>query len=289
MSSSLLYVRGSADIISRNFRMADARRLESEPSPESRTDRESQVEALLLQGLDRYFAGRYEEAIHIWSRALFLDRSHARARAYIDRARTALAERQRRSEEMLHASQHLLDRGDADAARTLLTQAVATTGEDEQASALRVKLERHERAQRVLATEVASAATSAEVVPGWAWVPKSPAVVVTIAALAATVLLLVGVQSRSVRNWMGFSASNDALAAANAPAPLHVLSSSEVALVRARTLYSRGRLAQALQALDRVTESSPVRHEADDLRVEIQRMLLAGSPDGPPGAPRTGR
>jgi len=48
-------------------------------------------------------------------------------------------------------------------------------------------------------------------------------------------------------------------------------------------------LAQALQVLDRVTESSPVRHEADVLRVEIQRMLLAGSPDGRPSLPRTGR
>lgn len=272
--------------------MVDARRLESEPSPDNRIDRESQVEALLLEGLDRYFASRYEEAIHIWSRALFLDRSHPRARAYIDRARTALAERQRRSEEMLHASQHLLDRGDADAARNLLTEAVATTGEDEQASALRMKLERHERAQLIVSAEVPPASASAEVVPAWAWVPKSPAVVVTVAAFAATVLLLVGVQSRDLRNWMGFGAANDALATANAPATLHVLSSSEVALVRARTLYARGRLAQALQALDRVAEGSPVRHEADDLRVEIQRMLLAGGPEPslrPQSVPRTGR
>ena len=43
----------------------------------------------------------YEHAINVWTRALFLDRSHARARAYIERARSALAERQRESEELL--------------------------------------------------------------------------------------------------------------------------------------------------------------------------------------------
>jgi hypothetical protein len=46
-------------------------------------------------------------------------------------------------------------------------------------------------------------------------------------------------------------------------------------MVRARTLYSRGRLAEALQALDRVDDESASRVEADRLRVEIQRTLLA--------------
>ena len=36
---------------------------------------------LLLAGLDHYFSGRYEQAIDVWTRALFFDRSHARARA----------------------------------------------------------------------------------------------------------------------------------------------------------------------------------------------------------------
>ena len=57
-------------------------------------DRDGRVEALLVEGLDRYFGGRYEEAVHIWTRVLFLDRNHPRAKAYIDRARTALAEQQ---------------------------------------------------------------------------------------------------------------------------------------------------------------------------------------------------
>jgi len=116
--------------------MPDPRRHELAPA-ESVSDRDSRAEALLMDGLDQYFNGQYEEAIHLWTRVLFLDRSHARARAYIDRARTALAERQRLAEEMLETSRELLAQGQTDAARHLLHEAVATSGEDEHASALR--------------------------------------------------------------------------------------------------------------------------------------------------------
>ena len=40
-------------------------------------------------------------------------------------------------------------------------------------------------------------------------------------------------------------------------------------------VYARGRLAEALRALDRVAIDSELRPEADQLRVEIQRLLLA--------------
>src|SRR6184192_2856683 len=56
-------------------------------------DRDAKIEQLLLIGLDHYFAAQYEQAINVWTRALFLDRSHPRARAYIDRARRRRAGR----------------------------------------------------------------------------------------------------------------------------------------------------------------------------------------------------
>ncbi len=65
-------------------------------------ERDARVEDLLLTGLDHYFAGQHELAISVWTRVLFLDRGHARARAYIDRARSAIAERQREGEELVH-------------------------------------------------------------------------------------------------------------------------------------------------------------------------------------------
>src|SRR6476619_939271 len=125
--------------------MADPRRVDSPPAPDALVTRESQADTLLVDGLDRYFTGKYEDAIHLWTRVLFLDRTHARARAYIDRARTAVAERQRRAEEMLQASHALLDQGQTEAARELLVEAAAQSGDDDHVAALRVKLERVER------------------------------------------------------------------------------------------------------------------------------------------------
>src|SRR5947199_2555726 len=85
----------------------------------SEADRDAKIEQLLLVGLDHYFASRYELAINVWTRVLFLDRSHARARAYIERARSAQAERQRESEELLHNGLSAFQRGESGAARRL--------------------------------------------------------------------------------------------------------------------------------------------------------------------------
>ena len=132
-------------IIRHTSAMAEPRRLDSSSSPDA-AGRDGEIDALLVDGLDRYFNGRYDDAIHIWTRVLFLDRSHARARAYIDRARTAVAERQRRSDELLATTGQLLDRGETEGARLLLAEAVAASGDDEHAAALRSRLERLERA-----------------------------------------------------------------------------------------------------------------------------------------------
>src|SRR5215472_19353812 len=94
----------------------------------SAADRDAKIEELLLTGLDHYFAAQYQQAINVWTRALFLDRNHARARAYIERARGALAERQRESEELLRNGVAAFDRGDVDEARQLLQAAIARGG-----------------------------------------------------------------------------------------------------------------------------------------------------------------
>ena len=246
---------------------------------------------MLVDGLDRYFDGRYDDAIHLWTRVLFLDRAHSRARAYIDRARTALAEEQRRADEVLEASRDLLERGQTEAARDLLAEAVASSADDERASALRLRLERVERAHAPHSARRLPIVNAPQAIPAWSWKRRSPALIA--AVLVAAGLLLILVASRSaVRDVMRLSATGDILSPSIVPAALPVLSISEAALVRARTLYGRGRLAEALQSLDRVDDGSAVRADADALKVEIQRLLLAGrrtdgvSPAGDPGIPR---
>src|SRR5688572_31519314 len=106
--------------------MSDPLRTDPTRAPQgaSDTDRDAKIEQLLLVGLDHYLAAQYEQAINVWTRALFLDRSHARARAYIERARSALAERQRQSEELLQNGLAAFARGDSDEARRLLEAAM---------------------------------------------------------------------------------------------------------------------------------------------------------------------
>ena len=88
--------------------------------------------------------GSYELAINVWTRALFLDRSHARARAYIERARSALAERQRESEELLQNGVAAFQRGEGDEARRLLQAAIDGGAPSEEALAVLERLNRLE-------------------------------------------------------------------------------------------------------------------------------------------------
>jgi len=108
----------------------------------SEADRDAKIEQLLLVGLDHYFAAQYEAAINVWTRALFLDRSHPRARAYIERARSALAERQRESEELLQNGVAAFHRGDGDEARRLLQAAIERGAPSEEALAVLERLDR---------------------------------------------------------------------------------------------------------------------------------------------------
>src|SRR5256714_7846780 len=104
--------------------------------------RESRIEEMLLVGLDHYFSGQHELAISVWTRVLFLDRSHARARAYIERARGAIAERHREGEELLQTGAAAFARGDTDDARQLLMSAAERGARPEEALALLERLQR---------------------------------------------------------------------------------------------------------------------------------------------------
>src|SRR5687767_425980 len=105
--------------------MSEPFRTPSSPSAGTEAEREELIEKLLLAGLDHYFEGSYEQAINIWTRVSFLERGHGRARAYIERARGALAERQREVEELVHAGVEAYHAGELEAARELLTRATA--------------------------------------------------------------------------------------------------------------------------------------------------------------------
>lgn len=254
--------------------MADSRRLPIDRADDA-TSRDRQIDALLDEGLERYFNNRYEDAIHVWTRVLFLDRTHARARAYIDRARTAQAEAHRTFEEKLHASRVLLEQGDTEAAGRLLAEAVATTGDDLHSAALRAELERRERAR------------PADVRPGAArepdrerWYLRRPSPgLVAVVVLSAFAVLLGGLAILDLTDTDRPSAAAPLVRGQAAPP-----TSSAVALVRARALVARGRLSEALIQLDGVSPVAPERARADALRIEIQQLLLASVRSSSSGA-----
>ncbi len=162
-------------------------------------------------------------------------------------------------------------------ARHLLTEAVATGGDDERAAELRVRLERIERAQGGGSVPSSGQAAVVDAVPVRSWRRRLGlgAALLIAAALGA---LLVMAAAPLVQGWFGRNGDVPRVPADVAPAPLPVLSSTDVALIRARTLFARGRLAEALEALDRARPSSTNVADADALRIEIQQALLATAP-----------
>jgi tetratricopeptide (TPR) repeat protein len=248
--------------------------------------RESRIEELLLAGLDHYFSGQHELAISVWTRVLFLDRSHARARAYIERARGAIAERHREGEELLQTGAAALSRGDTDDARRLLASAVERGARPEEALAMLERLERLTPAD----VDVVAAprprtrrytqrlGRSAQARTERRGVRAATLLLVLAIGLATGVLAMI---ARSSGAWpwnLSWSLSPSQPGGGGAAKvqlePLPVPSSSEVSLARARAWAGSGRLRDALAALEAIRPGDPLRAQADDLRARIQQQLL---------------
>jgi tetratricopeptide (TPR) repeat protein len=252
---------------------------QSQASIDSDAGRDAKIENLLLAGLDQYFAGHYAQAIDIWTRALFLDRNHARARAYIERARSAMAEQQRESEELLHNGVAAFERGEIEAARQLLNAAVQRGGAHDVALAFLTRIDRIHAATPAEPAAVTPASklsfrarTDTSTRPGPQWLN---------AIFVVVLLLAVGVVAVISRDQLGVwipalnTTPQGVPPARIVQEPLIVPRSSETALERGRTLFASGRLYDALRAVELVRPTDPLRGDADKLKAAIQRDLLA--------------
>ena len=250
--------------------------------PASHADRDAKIEQLLLTGLDHYFAGQYDQAINVWTRALFLDRSHAKARAYIERARSAQAERQRESEALLHDGAAAIQRGDSSEARRLLREAMAHDGPSDEVLALLERVARLEHGTvDVAASQVLDSPRLTLDAPpprhrsraGWIAIGALAIVIVAAGVFAASA---VGPEwsalvERSASPRQGSPAGIQLGSADLPPLPRR----SEATLARARSLMTTGRLRDAVAQLETIPDTAPEKAEADRLRAEIQRQLLA--------------
>ena len=260
--------------------MSEAHRSDSAHAPDATpgADRDAKIEQLLLVGLDHYFGGQYEQAINVWTRALFLDRNHARARAYIERARTALAEGQRESEELLQTGVAAFQRGEGDEARRLLQAAIDRGAPSEEALAVLERLNRIEAAVTPSGPKRAARVQAASTVPERTHRIHSLERAVLVAAPVAVIAVIVLAWSGRL-DWRSLLLLQDAPSSLAAPPPvgegiLPLPRRAEKALARAQMLASAGRLHDALAALDGVRPTDPERTDADALRTSIQRQLL---------------
>ena len=241
--------------------------------PPSDAERATRIEELLVSGLDHYFAEEYEQAINVWTRVIFLDRDHDRARAYIERARKAIAERQRESEELLHRGLNAYKAGDVENARDLLTRAVDQGAPSDEALVLLDRMDRLEGAgfdapidRKTLPTRrVARRAEARERGRRWPWI------VATLVVAGAAAAVYYG--AAPALSWLvDVPAAQPATQVA--PEPLPIVRTADTLLDRARELYAGGHLHDALRLLDRIGIADPLRPDADRLRAEIQRDLL---------------
>jgi tetratricopeptide (TPR) repeat protein len=250
-------------------------RTESDLGPLNEADRAARIEQLLLSGLDHYFGGNYEQAINVWTRVAFLERGHGRARAYIERARSALEERQRESEESLHQGIEAYQAGDLQQARDLLTRALEQGGANENALVFLQRLGRLDAVTAPPPRERAAMKTGSarrRAIVGRTgrtnWLATGAASVVI------TALILLG--ALRTASWLRESPvvvrTEDA-----ARDPLPIVRDGERRIDRAQVLRDSGRLRDALRELDVIELGDPLRPEADRLRSEIQHVLLSAA------------
>jgi hypothetical protein len=259
----------------------------ADAGPLSEADRDARIEQLLLSGLDQYFAGQYERAINIWTRVSFLERGHNRARAYIERARGALAERQRESEELVHAGVEAYHAGELEAARELLTRATAQGTTSDTALLFIDRLRRMDAAlppDSTPAERAPSAGLSGLPRPGaasWNW----------LTTVVASVLIAVAIVLGALRvaSWIGERPIGGPTLPAVANDPLPIVRESDLLLARARALHADGQTRESLRLLATVDIGDPNRAQADRLTAEMQRSLLGLSEATDPLVVESGR
>ncbi len=275
---------------------------------------------LVRQGDDLYSRGLYHQAVHVWTRILFLDRGNPEARLRIDRAKEAIAELQRRLDAEIAEALLLLDGGDIEEARDRVRSVLAADashGEAAQLAAAIEALDRRNEPLRESAAErktppVAKAGPAPDLVSPTTQgvvirVPKGPRLSsgrsgspatsrVKMAAFLLGALLLFGASAFYLSdNWEaivsdGAFGNPPGLARAVLPERLDaaVPDLSQLHFFNGERLFAQGRYREALAELRRVDRDSTVVAEARSLILRIEDRLLRGAsgPEPPVDAAR---
>jgi hypothetical protein len=255
---------------------------------------------LLRQGDELYERGDYQQAIHVWTRILFLERGNPEARHRIDRAKEAVAERQRKLDAEIAEARGHFDAGDIEAARASVRSVLAADaghGEARQLGTAIEILDRRSEAPRegdVPAAEPAPFTKGVVIkVPRGsrpalprAIRPKAPrfkmvAFVVGALLTFAAPAFYLSANWESIVSGEAFGHPPD-LSTAVVPdrlaAPVPDL--SRLRYYNGQRLFGEGRYREALVELRRVDRDSAIMAEARSLMLRIEDRLLRG-PTGP--------
>lgn len=255
---------------------------------------------LRRQGEEFYSLGMFQEAIHVWTRILFLDRGNAEARQRIEAAKRAVAERHRELDSKAAEASRLLESGDVEGARSLLGSVLSVDSCHADAVALTAKLAAIER--RAELSEIQPPQGSAGELAGPAKgillrVPKGqppPARRVGASRLKMTAFLLGAVLAFAasalylLENWdslvsdgtFGRGALSAGARVEHPPTPVPDL--SEIHYYHGVRLFQQERYREALAELDRLDGASPWIVEARSLTMRIEERLLRGTIEASP-------
>lgn len=269
----------------------------------SPAESEPKIDELLRQGNHLVRSGRYQQAIHVWTRILFLDRGNRLAREAIEKAKRILAERQREIDVMvLDAAQHYRD-GDRQKAKKVLDHALAVDPRHTEGRTLWEKLDSLDR--RGEGSPSLTAEPEAEFSPrrrrranrtGSSVAKRGKSLMpLKMAAFLFCAFCLLALGGLYLHlNWdslvgdgaIGSSPREglDKFGERDIP-PLPTL--SELHYFNGARLFAKGRYREALSELERVERQSSVSEEARSLVLRIEERLLrdaiaAKTPQPPP-------
>ncbi|TDI48366.1 MAG: hypothetical protein E2P02_01175 [Acidobacteria bacterium] len=104
-------------------------------------------DALLRRGQELFAVGMFSQAIHVWTRILFLERGHVEARQAIERGKKAVAEQHRLLDMELAAASELLERGDSEQAAAKVKSVLALDPRNHEGHQLAARI--HAAARRI--------------------------------------------------------------------------------------------------------------------------------------------
>jgi len=255
----------------------------SDSNGEHDEETDVKIERLLLQGLDYYFKQQFERAIEIWSRVLFLERNNTRAHAYIAKARSAIAERIRESEESFFVGAEAFDRGDIDKARELLSAAIKSGGNRDEVLTLLDRLDRLEmasglpvkgRLSKSLTHKDEDRINLSDSRKSF-WSRNQYLIALSCLFVLGLAVVLWFWNSGELLNSNPLTTEYEISASIHDESSgLQLLLMSDITLRRAEREMASGRYFEALRLLELISQGEPGSDKASRLKVEIQSELL---------------